>query len=154
MCSPEDRCSMATPALNSQVQSLVAEYGVFWQLWPQFEQTHGERHLVGFEVELIGCHTSDLNHIDPACPSCRGVRSILLEITVLLHSNIAGTRNSFAYSVDSHANSIMCLPVLGGRAAVWVTVRLSCPRADDQSLVTDLLDRVRTVLHQWGIHQR
>jgi hypothetical protein len=50
---------MATPALNSRVQSLVTEYGVFWQFWPQFEQTHGERRLVGFEVELIGSHTSD-----------------------------------------------------------------------------------------------
>ena len=71
---------MATSALNSRVQSLVAEYGVFWQFWPQFEQTHGERRLVGFEVELIGSHTSDLNHLDPACPACRHVRSVLLAI--------------------------------------------------------------------------
>jgi hypothetical protein len=59
---------MATSALNSRVQSLVTEYGVFWQFWPQFEQTHGERRLVGFEVELIGSHTSDLNHVDPRMP--------------------------------------------------------------------------------------
>ena len=75
---------MATPALNSRVQSLVTEYGVFWQFWPQFEQTHGERRLVGFEVELIGSHTSDLNHVDPACPTCRHVRSVLLAIADLM----------------------------------------------------------------------
>ncbi len=60
---------MATPALNSQVQSLVAEYSVFWQFWPQFEQIHGERRLVGFELELIGSHTSDLNHLETLCPA-------------------------------------------------------------------------------------
>ena len=54
---------MATLALNSRVQSLVTEYGVFWQFWPQFEQTHGERRLVGFEVGLIGPHTPDLDRV-------------------------------------------------------------------------------------------
>jgi hypothetical protein len=44
---------MTTPALNSRVQSLVTEYGVFWQFWPQFEQIHGDRRLVGFEVEYL-----------------------------------------------------------------------------------------------------
>jgi hypothetical protein len=39
ICNFVDRCTMATPALNSRVQSLVVEYGVFWQFWPQFEQT-------------------------------------------------------------------------------------------------------------------
>jgi hypothetical protein len=60
---------MTTAALNSRVQSLVTKYGIFWQCWPQFGQAHGERCLVAFELELIGSHTSDLNHIDPACPS-------------------------------------------------------------------------------------
>jgi len=49
-----EQVHMSSPPLNTRVQSLVAEYGVFWQFWPQFEQTNGERHLVGFEVELIG----------------------------------------------------------------------------------------------------
>jgi hypothetical protein len=63
---------MATPALNS-LQSLVAEYGAFWQSWPQFEQICGERRLVGYEVELIASHTSDLNHGShmPGVPSCQ-----------------------------------------------------------------------------------
>jgi hypothetical protein len=74
---------MATPALNS-LQSLVAEYGAFWQSWPQFEQIRGGRHLVGYEVELIASHTSDLNHVDPTCPECRHVRSVLLEIAELM----------------------------------------------------------------------
>ena len=80
---------MATSALNSRVQSLVAEYGVFWQFWPQFEQIHGERRVVGFELELIGFHKSDLNHVDPTCPACRHVRSVLLAIATSMPSELS-----------------------------------------------------------------
>ena len=66
---------MATPALSSRVQSAVAEYGLFWQLWPQFDGTGSERRLVGLEMELIGSHTSDLNHLDPACSMCNHLAS-------------------------------------------------------------------------------
>ncbi len=144
---------MATSALNSRVQSLVTEYGVFWQLWPQFEQTNGERRLVGFEVELIGYHTSDLNHVDPACPSCRHVRSVLLAIA----DRMAGeplSRNSLTYNIESHSNSIICLPALGNRTAAWVSIYVFLNRANGQSFETDLLNEVKTFLNRWGIHQR
>jgi len=145
---------MATPALNSRVQSLVTAYGVFWQLWPQFEQTHGERCLVGFEVELIGSHTSDLNHVDPACPTCRYVRSVLLAIADLMPGELTVSRNSFTYNIDSHSNSIVCLPALGNRSAVWVSIYVFLNRANGQSYETDLLNEVKTFLNRLGIHQR
>jgi len=44
--------------------------------------------MVGFEVELIGFHTSDLNHLDPACPDCRHVRSVLFGIADALPSRL------------------------------------------------------------------
>ncbi len=145
---------MATPALNSRVQSLVTEYGVFWQLWPQFEQTHGERRLVGFEVELIGSHTSDLNHVDPACPMCRHVRSVLLAIADLIPGELTLSRNSLTYNIDSHSNSIVCLPALGNRSAVWVSIYVFLNRTNGQSFETDPLNEVKTFLNRWGIHQR
>lgn len=145
---------MATAALNSEVQSLVTEYGVFWQSWPQFEQTHGERRLAGFEVELIGSHTSDLNHVDPVCLACRQVRSALLAITDLLHDELTGSRNSFTYSIDSHSNSILCLPALGNRSAVSVSIYVFLNRSNGQSFEGDLLNDVKTLLNRWGIHQR
>ncbi len=145
---------MATPALNSRVQSLVTEYGVFWQFWPQFEQINGERHMVGFEVELIGSHTSDLNHVDPACPTCRHVRSVLLMIADLMPGELTLSRNSFAYDIDSHSNSIVCLPALGNRSAVWVSIYVFLNRADGESFEPDLLNEVKTFLNRWGIHQR
>jgi hypothetical protein len=154
ICSFVDRCTMATPALNSRVQYLATEYGVFWQFWPQFEQTHGEHRLVGFEVELIGSHTSDLNHIDPACPMCRTVRAALLSIANLVPADLTVRVNSLTYNIDSHSGEILCLPALGNRAAVWVSIYLSWTRSNGQSFETDLLTEVRTLLNKWGIHQR
>ena len=145
---------MATLSLNSRVQSLVTEYGVFWQFWPQFEQTHGERRLVGFEVELIGSHTSDLNHVDPACPRCRNVRAVLLSIANLVPADLGLDVNSLTYNIDSHSGAILCLPALGNRSAVWVSVYFSGSRSNGQSFETDLLTEVRALLSKWGIHQR
>ena len=145
---------MATPALNSRLQFFVTEYGIFWQFWPQFEQIHGERCLVGFEVELIGSHTSDLNHVDPACPTCRQVRSVLLEIADLMPRDASLSGNSLTYNIDSHSNSIVCLPALGNRSAVWVSIYVFLNRANGQSLETDPLNEVKTFLNRWGIHQR
>ncbi len=144
---------MATLALNPRVQSLVTEYGVFWQFWPQFEQTHGERRLVGFEVELIGSHTSDLNHLDPSCPRCRDVRAVLLAIADLLPREARFGENFLTYNIDSHSNSILCLPALGNRSAVSVSVSVSWSRSNGQSLETDLLTEIKSFLSRWGIHQ-
>jgi hypothetical protein len=145
---------MATPALNSRVQSLAIEYGVFWQLWPQFEQIDGERRLVGYEVELIGSHTSDLNHIDPACPACRHVRSVLLALADLVPGELALSRHSLTYDIDSHSNSILCLPALGNRSAVSVSIYVSWSRANGSLLETDLMNGIKMSLNRWGIHQR
>ncbi len=144
---------MATLALNPRVQSLVTEYGVFWQFWPQFEQTHGERRLAAFEVELIGSHTSDLNHLDPSCPRCRDVRAVLLAIADLLPREARFGENFLTYNIDSHSNSILCLPALGNRSAVSVSVSVSWSRSNGQSLETDLLTEIKSFLSRWGIHQ-
>ena len=145
---------MATLVSNSRVQSLVAEYGIFWQFWPQFEQTHGERRLVGCEVELIGFHTSDLNHVDPACPRCRNVRAVLLSIANLVPADLAVGVNSLIYNIDSHSGAILCLPALGNRSAVWVSIYISSSRSNGQFFERDLLTEIRTLLNKWGIHQR
>jgi hypothetical protein len=145
---------MATLALNSEVQSLVAEYSVFWQLWPQFEQIRGERRLVGFEVELFGFHTSDLNHLDPSCPACRDVRSVLLGIADALPGETSFRQYQLTYNIDSHSNSILCLPALGNRSAVSVSIYVFWNRSNGQSFETDLLSEIKSFLDGYGIHQR
>ena len=144
---------MATVALNSGAQSLVTEYGVFSQFWPQFEQTRGERRLVGFEVELFGSHTSDLNHIDPACPTCHHVRSVLLAIVNAMLNEINFRRNYLTYNIDSRSNSILCLPALGNRSAVSVSIDVSWSRSNGP-FEADLLSEIKAFLNGWGIHQR
>jgi hypothetical protein len=145
---------MATLALNSQLQSLISEYGVFWQFWPQLYPTDGERRLVGVEVELIGSHKSDLNHVDPACPRCRHVRAALLAIADLLPQEARLGENSLTYNIDSHSNSILRLPALGSRSAVSVSIYVSCSRSNGQSFEADLLTEIKTFLSRCGIHQR
>lgn len=145
---------MASPVSSSRVQSAIAKCGVFWQLWPQFDVTGGERRQVGLEVELIGSHTPDLNHVDPACPMCHHVRSVLLGVADLLHKNGVFSRDSLTYDIDSHSNSILCLPALGNRSAVWVSITISWGRADGYKFETDLLSDIKASLANWGIHQR
>jgi len=144
---------MATAAMSSRVHSAATEYGVFWQLWPEFDVRSSERRLVGLEVELIGSHTSDLNHVDPACPRCQHVRSILLGIADLMMREGIPRRNFLMYDIDSHSNSIMCLPALGNRSAVSVSINFSWSHADGQAC-EELLGEMKTFLAQCGIHQR
>ena len=140
--------------MTTQVlQSLVAEYNSFWQVWPQYEQANGERRLVGFEVELIGSHTSDLNHVDPACRRCRSVRAVLLAIADLLPREANLGENSLTYNIDSHSNSVLCLPALGYRSAVSVSIYVSWNRSNSQSFETDMLTAIKSFLNRWGIHQ-
>jgi len=145
---------MATPVSKSRVQSLITEYGVFSQLWPQFEQTDGERQLVSLEVELIGSHASDRNHLDPACPACRHVRSVLLAIADAMPGETSFHRNYLTYNIDSHSNSILCLPALGNRSAVSVSIYVFWNRSNGQSFETDPLSDIKAFLNGWGIHQR
>ena len=146
---------MATAVLNSRMQSLVTEYGVFWQLWPQFEQTHSERRLVGFEVELFGSHASNLNHVDPACSTCSYVRSVLLAIADLMPEKLTLSRDSITCNIDSHSNSIVCLPAFGNRSAAWVSIYVLLNRANGESFETDnLLTEIKNFLSRCGIHQR
>ena len=145
---------MASPAMSPQGQSVVNEYGIFWQHWPEFEQTAGERRLVGLEVELIGSHASNNSHLDPSCPMCHHVRLVLLGIAYLMVQDLGGSGNSLTYNVDSHSNSILCLPALGNRSAVSVSINVRWRNGTGQSFETDLQSSIRNSLAKRGIHQR
>jgi hypothetical protein len=82
------------------------------------------------------------------------VRSVLLAIADLMPRNASLSGNSLTYNIDSHSDSILCLPALGNRSAVWVSIYVYLNRANGQSFETDLLNEVKTFLNRWGIHQR
>ena len=143
---------MTITAISSQ--SKLNDYGVFWQQWPEYEQTHGERRLVGLEVELIGSHISSENHIDPRCPMCHQVRLALLEIASLMVQELSGSKDSLMCSVNSHSNSALCLPALGNRSAVWVSITVHWRNATHVAFETDLLRRLNSFLGTHGSRQR
>ena len=145
---------MASPAMSPRVRSVVNEFGVFWQQWPEFEQISGERRLVGLEVELIGSHASNNNHLDPSCRLCHRVRLALLGIAYLMVEDLRGSGNSLTYNVDSHSNSILCLPALGNRAAVSVSINVHWKAASSQTLEMDLQGKLKAFLARHSIHQR
>lgn len=145
---------MATSALSSRVQSVVEAYSIFGQLWPQFEDTEaGERRMIGLEVELIGSHPSEASHVDPSCPMCQHVRSVLLEIADLM-SEDEDHEDTFFYDIESHWNSIVSLPESENRSAVSVSIIVSWSRAPGRALETDLQKKFKTFLERYGIHQQ
>lgn len=145
---------MATSALNSRVQSVVEAYSIFGQLWPQFEDAEGGvRRMVGLEVELIGSHPSEASHVDPSCPMCQHVRSVLLDIADLMSED---EDHGDALFYDSHWNSIISLPESEHRSAVSVSIIVSWSRAADRAIETDLQSQIENFLERYGIdqHQR
>jgi hypothetical protein len=144
---------MASSMLNSRLQSAVFEYGVFYQLWPKFEGSNGEHRLIGAEVELIGSHTADPNHLNPACPMCRHVRSALLTIANdLVQTGLASP--DFLIDVDAHANVLLILPALGNRSLVTVSVNVSWNQGNGNVVEPDALSDIKGFLSECGIHQR
>lgn len=126
----------------------------FWQLWPQVEQGAGERHVIGFEVELIGCHKSEASHVDPSCRLCGRVRSELLAIAHAVGKENGFNRDSASCRIDARSNAVLCLPALGNRSAVCVTFTISWRHAGGQAFETELLGIIKSAFSKHGLHQR
>jgi hypothetical protein len=144
---------MATLTLSPGLQSTIAEYGIFWQLWPLIDIRAGERRPLGIEVELIGAHTLDRNHLDPACLMCQHVKSVLLGVADLM-INAVLRQDHFSYDIDSHPNAVLCLPALGSRSAVSVSVDVWWNDASGKTFETDLPNKIKVFLSDYGIQQR
>lgn len=95
-------------------------YNVLYHVWPEYVAKDGSLRQVGYEIELVGAHTSDRNHPDPACLSCRHVRSALFDIanTVIHDSAVAGNRDVSCH-VEAHDGEIVCS---GNRPVVTVSI--------------------------------
>jgi hypothetical protein len=145
---------MASSMLSSRLQSAVFEYGVFYQLWPKFEGSNGERRLIGAEVELIGSHTADPNHLDLACPMCHHVRSALLTVANDLVQQTGLASPDFIIDVDASANLVLILPALGNRSLVTVSINVSWNQGNGNDVESDALSDIKGFLSECGIHQR
>ena len=92
--------------------------------------------------------------VDPSCPMCHRVRLALLGIAYLMVQDLTGSADSLMCNVDSHSNSILCLPALGNRSAVSVSINVRWKAANGQALEMDLQGKLKAFLAKHGIHQR
>ena len=145
---------MASAVVIADLQSAVVGYGIFCELWPQFVGRGGELQKVGLEVELIGSHTPEITHIDPACPMCLRVRTLLLAVARQIITRMTSDSRPITCSIDSHANSILCLPARGNRAFVWVSLNIFWSEKARPSLEADMLCDIKDILNKFGIRQR
>lgn len=144
---------MASAVLNSGLQLPVSEY-VFVELWLQFAVRDGERRRVGVEVELISSHTRDVNHIDPGCAMCAQLRSFLLVVAKRVMRQITSDSRPIDCSIDSHQNSILCLPARGNRSFVSVSLNVLWGDKAGSSVEADVLSDIKESLSKFGIRQR
>jgi len=145
---------MASTVVSSDLQFAVSENGMFYELLPQLAVIGGERKRLGLEVELIGSHTPDVNHIDPACPMCSRVRSFLLVVAKRIMRQITSDSSPIHCSIDSHTNSVLCLPARGSRSLVSVSLNISWSDKARPGLEADLLGDIKERLSRFGIRQR
>jgi len=145
---------MASAVVITDLQSAVVGYGVFCELWPQFLGRGGELQKVGLEVELIGSHTPEITHMNPACQMCSRVRTLLLAVARHIITGMTSDSRPITCSVDSHTNSILCLPARGNRSFVWVSINIFWSEKARSSLEADMLCDIKDSLSKLGIRQR
>jgi hypothetical protein len=143
--------SAATPVLESHLEAAISEYAVFWKLWPQFSVTHGQRTLVGFEIEFIGSHTSDSAHVNRVCAVCSMVRSALLTIaSAVVNKAVRGSR-AVVWGIESHETPVMSRSPLRERRLVSVTINIYSRHATGRGAAEGILTDVEECLDAWGI---
>ncbi len=114
---------MSTVATESKFNGLLSNYDVFWHLWPQRAVIDREVRQVGFELELMGSHSLDPSHLDPGCPQCRRVRSVLLAVAEYLADQLLpNLLESVTYDIDPHSTCVVCPAGLANRPCVIVSV--------------------------------
>jgi len=145
---------MGSGVVIADLQSAVVGYGVFCELWPEFVRRDGELQKVGLEVELIGSHTPEIAHIDPECLMCSRVRTLLLAVARHIITGMTSDSRPITCSIDSHTNSILCLPAQGNRSFVWVSLNIFWREKARPSFEADMLCDIKDSLNKLGIRQR
>jgi hypothetical protein len=149
----EVRCDMASVEVGLNLTELVREYNICCEVWPEYLSVDGEHRQVGFELELLGSHSLDPNHLDPACPMCKRVRAALREIA----GSIVPSGNSVTYEIDAHSESLICEPRLGHRPFVIVSIRILHRQGFDQPIapcVIACLKQIIAHLEELGVRER
>ena len=112
----------STLEVETANNSIAGWSDCFVHVWPVSLTKDGERKTL-FEVEINGSHSSDPNHLDPSCPQCRRLRSMLYNIANRVVASISrDTRNSVVLEVYSDADRVVIPPQNGHQPAVVVSI--------------------------------
>jgi len=148
------RYDVAAVEAGPNLTELVREYKICCEVWPEYLLVDGERRQVGFELELLGSHSSDTYDLDPICPMCKRARAALLAIA---GSIVPRPLNAVRYEIDTHSQSIMCAPRLGNRPFVTLSIHILHKHGFDQPIdacETDCLKQIRGHLEELGVRER
>lgn len=143
---------MATAAYPTIAEDTLKGYAVFWHVWPQQAMIDGESRQVGFELEFMGSHCFDPNHLDPSCPLCHRVRSALLAFAAYLGDHVLD-HEPVMYRIDSHSASIVCSTSLANRPCVPVSINVRHQLSNSPGALGLVLDRVKQFLSHHGISE-
>ena len=150
----EVRCNVASVEVGPNLIELVRNYHIRCEVWPEYAVVARGLQKVGFELELLGSHSSDSHHLDPTCLMCERVRAALLAI---VGDIVPGPDNSVRYEIDPHWQSLMCAPRLGNRPFVTVSIRILHRQGFDQPIDAceiGCLKQIRGHLEELGVRER
>ncbi len=135
---------------------LVATEEVFMHVWPVPTLTSdGTRPESAHEVELIGSHTADPNHLDPSCSACRQLRSRLQSIAREAVERVAQSAgDSPDLDIYYDPGCIVCSPS-GQRPCVTVSIYVHVQQDHSPSNTSaDTISEIKNVLSKLGVHER
>ncbi len=142
-----------TAVLSRELQAAVTQYHIVWKSWPKLIGAAGRHSPIGIELELVGCHSPNLNHGDPACAECGRVRSVLLAIAdALIQQTVFGSRE-MGYEIKSNANSIPCSLAVAQCPLISVTIHIICSAERKPFDKARVLHDIKRCLASCGIHQ-
>jgi hypothetical protein len=138
---------------GGKLAELVRNYNICCEVRPKYLGAGGARRQVGFDLELLGSHSSDRYHLDPTCQMCELVRGALLAVT----GRIVPRSGGFVrYDVNAHLNSVIWTSALGNRPFVTLSIRILdgqrfAPPMDPNQIAP--LIQIREHLEELGIRE-
>jgi hypothetical protein len=146
---------LATAATNVKQNGWLNGFAVFWHVWPYRTVIDREVRQIGFELELMGSHCLDPNHLNPGCPQCRRVRSALLVVAKHLTDHVfPNLEESLTYDIEPHPTSVV---YSANRACVTLSIIVMRRHAFDRAMDGSdnfVLGNVKKSMAELGITER
>ena len=153
--SDTEEMSYDEPAVEvrGKLAELVRNYNICCEVRPKYMGAGGTRRPVGFDLELLGSHSSDRYHLDPTCQMCELVRAALLAVTRRI---VHRSGRFVTYDINAHLNSVMWTSALGNRPFVTLSIRMldgeRFDRPVDPGEIGPLI-QIRELLEELGVRE-